>query len=545
MKKMASLLLIVLFPLSLLHAQIQIDWQQSYGSLGEDIPYSMVQTENGILVAGQAWSSDGLVTVELAPDKGWLLEIDGQGTVTGQQSPSLLPVWTGVPANSGSGLYLMGFNNNTVGSYYQYLSVTRQDASGDVQFERKLSGGNFPVIPFLKGQGACATSDGGMVGYCTVYGSGGDVSSHYGDFDAWLFKVSAEGELLWETTLGTSGTEYPSGLLCESDNSVLALISGKTRGGGPLTDCNHDTESYDGIVARLDANGNVVWNQSRCYGGSGSEIISQAIELQDGHLFLGSTTSDDGVLVDAGFHQDPDGGRWNDIWLMRTDTEGNVLWSRSYGGSKEETAVKAFLNADGGLTVFGMSRSADGDVLSAASLQDPWMPSVQRVWVFRTDSDGQLLWERVIGTYESDTPLWDVVRHNEKEYTLLAQAYSIPVPSLGDYVCTNDEFLPNSQLNYWILHITDVFDYSSVNDDASTMEAVAVHPNPVGDMLRLQFSTDVSPVCVEVFDVQERLVLSQDKLLETVNMTGLSEGVYTLRVTLDDGTCCFKKVIRR
>ena len=542
MKHFIPILSFLLFSSLMLSAQIRIDWQQCYGSLGEDRPRMITGTDQGIRIAGSCGGNDGIVTVELSPDKGWILDLDQEGTILNQQSPTMVPVGM-VKAQDASGdLYLMGYSDNVLVTYYQHVSIIRQDASGVVKFRRDLEGGSFNLFAQQSAQGLLATPDGGVIGYCSIASNGGDISSYYGGWCTWIFKLNDSGELLWETTLGTkNGDEYASGLLLTSDGSLMALLSGNPSGNGSISGC--DTASSDGIVVRLDQQGNIVGSQ--CYGGSGHESLRQVILLNDGYLLIGSTTSDDGDLQGAGFHQNDNGQQKQDAWLLKMDFDGNVMWSRCYGGSGVETVVKAFRNDDGGFTVFGTSDSNDGDVASAAALQAPWVPSIQRIWMFRTNSQGELLWERIIGTYISDTPLCDVLRHNDKEYTLLAQSWSMNNLPSGDYHCSNDEFLAVSHLNYWALRVSDIYNYNNLSEPTNKETTVKLTPNPVGNELSILFSPDVNPTRVELYDAQGRLVTSQAASLESVNTTDLKAGLYTVKVTFDDGKTYSDTVIKK
>ena len=65
---------------------------------------------------------------------------------------------------------------------------------------------------------------------------------------------------------------------------------------------------------------------------------------------LAVADSEDGDLEGAGFHYglNASGYLTSDIWLMRTDADGNILWSRCYGGSEHESVSRIFRNEDGG-----------------------------------------------------------------------------------------------------------------------------------------------------------------------------------------------------
>ena len=71
-----------------------------------------------------------------------------------------------------------------------------------------------------------------------------------------------------------------------------------------------------------------------------------------------------------------------------------------------------------------------------------------------------------------------------------------------------------------------------------------VFPNPAQDQLRLQYSPDVQPTRVELYDLQGRLVRSQGNAFETFDLGQLPAGTYTLRVTMDDGQVFSDKVVK-
>ena len=90
-----------------------------------------------------------------------------------------------------------------------------------------------------------------------------------------------------------------------------------------------------------------------------------------------------------------------------------------------------------------------------------------------------------------------------------------------------------------------VFSISHIGiEEDSDDQDIMVYPNPVEGLLRLDFSPDVKPASVELFDLQGRLVHRQDNSFESVNMSQLPAGIYTLRVTLNDGKSFSDKVVK-
>jgi hypothetical protein len=71
------------------------------------------------------------------------------------------------------------------------------------------------------------------------------------------------------------------------------------------------------------------------------------------------------------------------------------------------------------------------------------------------------------------------------------------------------------------------------------------YPNPAQDQLRLQYSPDVQPRQVELYDLQGRLVCSQSQGLENLDIQGLASGQYLMKVTLEDGKSFTDKVVKK
>ena len=403
-------------------------------------------------------------------------------------------------------------------------------------------------IPYVS-----STSDGGVVATAYVQWPCGPGGEYFGMNDAWVVKINSEGEQEWEIMLGSEGMEVPACVLGESNGNVLVSIYGYAFGNGNVASC-HRTKS-DAIITELSADGEILW--SRCYGGDESgDGFSCIAELSDGYLFAGETESEDGDLEGAGYHLGyinnlPAYGRTWDIWLMKTDFEGNIIWSKCYGGTGNDHPAKVFQNEDGGFTVFGTSNSIDGDVQSGQNLHLPWNGSPsKKIWAFRTDADGNLLWERAIGHKGNDIDLSDVIKHNEKEYTLAATSGACVDPEYqGDYNCTNAPLLEHGYKNWWVLHITDIFNYddpTGIEEQPKVVPFTAkVYPNPTSNYLVVNGEKLQS---ADVYSLLGELVAS--KLGEnvaniTIDMNELPAGVYFVKVRDTEGRMCVQKIVKR
>ena len=114
---------------------------------------------------------------------------------------------------------------------------------------------------------------------------------------------------------------------------------------------------------------------------------------------------------------------------------------------------------------------------------------------------------------------------------------------IGVYIAgySNREIEPYNGLFFFFL-TDEGLDF--VEEGSIEIRPYAYYPNPTQDQLRLQYSPDVKPARIELYDLQGRLVRSQSHGLESVEMQGLSAGQYLMKVTLEDGKSYTDKVVK-
>ena len=531
-------------------AQLRIDWQQCYGGLVFDEPAGFASTNDGFIIEGWSDLGTGMISCGTQGINGtWTIRIDENLNIVNQECNQDCR-YHGIfnAKDNDSEFYYFG-KKGFPSTGNAGLAIMRGDGELNVIWERLL-GCEDHFFPYsLSG---VATDDGGVV--CTaIHGEWacGDVSQYYGSSDIWVVKLDKNGNLEWETTIGTDGSEGDATIATAKDGGLYIVCDADNQFvSGSIESCVHSGGYVDGILVKMNANGEVEWN--RCYGGNKNDSFSNVIELPDGYLFGGHSSSLDGDLQGAGYHP----GHWygqphmpltSDIWLLRTDLDGNVLWSKCYGGTKDEQIVKVFLNEDGGFTVFGTAMSLDGDSQSANNLKPAWNLEIgNKLWVFRTDSNGNLLWERAIGTQtESHEYLEDVIKHSDREYTILGQADSSggEMPC-GDYNCTNDTaYLMNSYNNYWVLHVTDTVDYTTwqVPEWPRPLdEAILVYPNPTNGTVTIG---GLGVAEVKVYNVLGQLVKTVQGTNE-INISNLKQGVYFVSIITENKERFIRKIVK-
>ena len=548
--RILTLLALLLVAGGTMKAQLRIDWQQCYGGLEFDEPAGFASTNDGFIIEGWSDLGSGMISCGTQGINGtWTIRIDENLNIVNQECNQDCRYHGIFNAKDNDNEYYYFGKKGFPATGNAGLAIMRGDGELNVIWERLL-GCEDHFLPYsLSG---VATDDGGIV--CTaIHGEWacGDVSQYYGSSDIWVVKLDKNGNLEWETTIGTDGSEGDATIATAKDGGLYIVCDADNQFvSGSIESCVHSGGYVDGILVKMNANGEVEWN--RCYGGNKNDSFSNVIELPDGYLFGGHSSSLDGDLQGAGYHP----GHWygqswmpltSDIWLLRTDLDGNVLWSKCYGGTKDEQIVKVFLTEDGGFTVFGTTMSLDGDSQSANNLKPAWNLEIgNKLWVFRTDSNGNLLWERAIGTQtESYEYLEDVIKHSDREYTILGQADSSggEMPC-GDYDCTNDTaYLMNSYSNYWVLHVTDTVDYTTwqVPEWPRPLdEAILVYPNPTNGTVTIG---GLGVTEVKVYNVLGQLVKTVQGTNE-INISNLKQGVYFVSIITENKERFIRKIVK-
>lgn len=122
---------------------------------------------------------------------------------------------------------------------------------------------------------------------------------------------------------------------------------------------------------------------SKTIGGADEDFGFSILETTDGNLtILGHTKSTDGDIIDKTLSG-------NDYWLTTIDTEGSILWTKTYGGSGDDRGQALVQTNDGGFAMAGYSMSSDGDASNNEGFHDNWL--------VKTDIQGNLLWEKSFG----------------------------------------------------------------------------------------------------------------------------------------------------
>lgn len=323
-------------------------WGHTYGGAGEDRAYGLAPlADGGWILAGNTRRSPG------NDIDAWVIRLDQDGrpiwerTFGGRQADQ---VFTVAPTLDG-GAVLAGHTRST-GQGESDLWLFRLDGDGELVWQRVLGGvGNDRIRSVI------ATADGGFL-------AGGFTASRgAGDRDAWVLRLDGGGDVLWERVFGGPG----------DDGAFHATVL--PRGGFAVVGYRTASAGYDLWVLNLSDGGEAVW--TRTLDRSEFDAGTGIIPTPDGGVILAGMTAIPGTLRD-------------NVWLVRLDDSGDVVWERVLGGQARDNAW-AIAPLDNGGAVIAAATSSRG-----AGSADAWVLAI-------TDT-GEVAWERIIGGEKWDRP---------------------------------------------------------------------------------------------------------------------------------------------
>ena len=237
------------------------------------------------------------------------------------------------------------------------------------------------------------TGEGGYIMTGSTTSNDGDVTNLHDTIlfrhDIWLVKLNIDGDLQWQRTIGGSDDDYVSDIILTADGGY-AMVGHTFSNDGDIAG-NHDTTGFfsDICVIKVDSVGQVVWQQS--LGGSYSDYARGISQTPDsGFVVVGSTASADGDI--SGGHGS------TDIWLVKLNQYGDLVWQRCLGGTEPEQGYDVQVCLDGGFIVAGSTFSNDGDVSGNHDLTGTYSD----YWLIRLTSDANLVWQRCLGGTRND-----------------------------------------------------------------------------------------------------------------------------------------------
>ncbi|MEW6757371.1 MAG: PKD domain-containing protein [Acidobacteriota bacterium] len=318
-------------------------WAKAYGTSGNEFGAILPLQGGGLLAQG--------TSVDLAQQATFFLARLGEdGSVQWQKSygPPGSGLTGAVPTSDG-GFLLNGFSLS-IATLNSSLKMLRLDSAGNILWQKEYTGAGQVTGAFYEAEDQ------------TILGSGTVFNLMTQDADLWAAQFDASGNVLWQKTFGGGDLDAGGGLWPVPGGGFI--LSGTTRSFGAGGSSNGVGDVW---LLRLDGGGNILWQKT--YGGSQDEW-GFVQPLQAGGFLLAADTDSFG----AGDH---------DLWVLKLDSNGGILWQRTYGGAQKDELSSAEALDDGGVLL--------------ASDTESFGHGLDDVWVLRLDSSGSPFFQRTYG----------------------------------------------------------------------------------------------------------------------------------------------------
>jgi len=349
-----------------------IQWKKTYGGSYGDFANSILPLKDGgYIIAAETNSPDGDVVGGVHGSTNdedyWVFKIDSAGNLLWQKvyGGSRNDIAKMIVATIDNGFAIVGYtesdDGDVVGNHSAGANVTfdiwvvKIDSLGNKQWS-KCYGGTNNEEPYS----IAATNTGSFYVAGGTISNDGDVSGNHGKADCWVIKIGSSGNLIWQKSLGGTQEEVANTVEVTTDGGCI--ISGPTWSNNGDVSGNHG--NADAWIVKLDSTSTIEWQ--KCFGGSsGESFYSVKKTIGGGYVFAGSTASNDGDIngvTGTGL-----------LWVMQTDSLGNIIWQKRYGGTGFEEAYSIIETRDKGFAFAGVSNSNNGDLTANYGTSDYWV----------------------------------------------------------------------------------------------------------------------------------------------------------------------------
>ena len=346
----------------IVHAASVATFTNTYGGQDDEQANSVIQTSDGGYALAGWTDSYGSGYYNF-----WLVKTDSQGNQQWTQpyGASGDSETSSLVQTSDDGYALAGFTNSTGAGVYSFWLI-KTDSKGNMQWNKTYGGAGEDS----EANAMIKTSDGGylLAGYTTTPEVGGR--------QILLVKTDTNGNMIWNQTYGGAGSNVAYAVIQTSDGGYAVAGSTDVAGAG----------GNDFYLIKVNGNGAIEW--SNTYGGVGDDYAYAVVQSSGGGYVL------------AGYSYSFSDG-YNNFWLVKTDSNGNMMWNQTYDGGSDAEASSLIQTSDGGFAVAGSIQSSSGEA----------------EWLVKTDANGNPQWNQTYAA-SGDNYANSLIQTNDGGYAL-------------------------------------------------------------------------------------------------------------------------------
>ena len=294
-----------------------IMWAKTFGGDFIDNVHSINQTsDGGYIVAGDTYTFG-------AGDEDFLiLKLNSNGNIMWAKTfgGSNSDYADSVQQTSDGG-YVIGGYTDSFGAGWKDCLVLKLDPNGNITWAITIGGSNFDEAHYIQ-----QTSDGGYIiaGQSASFGPGG--------YDLLIIKLNSTGSLTWAKTFRGSNDDYASSIQQTSDGGYI--VAGYS--------ASFDAGDVDFLILKLNSTGNLTW--AKTFSGSDNDWAISIQQTSAGGYIIGGYTKSFGAGDE-------------DFLILKLNSNGNIMWAKTFGGIYKDYAESIQQTSDGGCILVGYTRS--------------------------------------------------------------------------------------------------------------------------------------------------------------------------------------------
>ncbi|MFD2515345.1 T9SS type A sorting domain-containing protein [Pontibacter locisalis] len=399
------LFLVLLLSLALPAFAQEVVWDRTYGGDYGNVLGDMDKTsDGGYILGGTSLSGESgdKTGAQRGEEDFWIVKVDAEGNIEWDKTygGSASEIFSSLQQTSDGG-YILGGRSLSGNSGeksgesrggFDYW-VIKVDAQGKLEWEKTFGGEESDWLSDI-----IQTSDGGyLLGGASSSGVSGEKSeASRGETDFWVIKLDAEGNIEWDRTYGGNTIDWLTQLQQTNDGGYILGGSSESDVSGDKSEPNWGDNDdmdmgQDYWIIKIDAEGNKEWDKT--FGGLLADYLSDVIQTEDGGYLLGGSS---GSRIGGDRSEEFRGGEFGDYWIVKTDSNGNKEWDRTYGGTDSDELSSIQQTSDGGYVLGGVSESdASGEKSEDSKGNTDF-------WILKIDAKGDIEWDKTIGGNSGD-----------------------------------------------------------------------------------------------------------------------------------------------
>ena len=486
--------------------------------------------------------------------------------------------------NTNDGGYLIvGSSSSTDQDISQYngnsdVWVVKLNADGTMQWEKTFGGADADIATSVQ-----QTTDGGYIIAAQTYSSNtGDVGENHGQSDYWIIKINGTGTMEWQKLYGGSDFDVPNDLKITSDDGYI-IAGNSYSSDGDVTDHHNpgaNESTSDFWVIKINNNGTLVWAKS--YGSDDMDFAFSIVsDGNNNFVVVGKASAGSDVTGNHGGY---------DLWTIKIDNSGSLLWGKSYGGYNDDWANCVINTSDGGFVIAGGTESEDGDVTGFHG--DYYSASDE--WILKIDENGTIQWGKALGgtdideansifqTSDGDYMVCGISKSNDgdasgnqgdKDFWVIKLnpngnitwqnmfggtkadvANSVIQTQDGNYITVGSSLSSDGDVSthygyeyfddFWVVKFKDL---NSSSEYLKVSDKINVYPNPATTNFTITFKNNrKKDYVLQIINTEGKTVFSKKYTQNTVkiNRNKLASGIYTIQIKTSNKTYTKKLLLK-